>query len=152
MVRRLIAAIVLTVAAAVLGDPLRGDTMTRRHNEDALVHAAATGRTIEQIAEDLSMSRGTVARRLNEPATQHRIRVRRAEVASELTASPIDRAHTAADLLMAVIVDEFLAPQHRVRAATSLLAEARAWRDADMEGRLVAVKEALSGQNALRHI
>ncbi|MGB4734724.1 MAG: hypothetical protein WBH19_10175 [Candidatus Nanopelagicales bacterium] len=36
----------------------------------------------------------------------------------------------------------------RVRAAGLLLTEARAWRDADMEARLVALEQAIAEQSA----
>jgi hypothetical protein len=111
-------------------------------HDDAIAQALALGYTATEVADMVGITAGHVRRRMNEPGVVHATRVRRSEIAAQVTASLITAAKEAADVLQNIIEDELQTPAVRVRASTALLNEARAWKDADIEDRLIALEEA----------
>jgi hypothetical protein len=116
----------------------------RRDADELIVIAAAVGQNHREIAGHAGVAVNTVLRRLDEPEIQTRIRARRNELAANLTAALVADAHAARQYLVSVMDDETISPGTRVRAATTLLAETRAWRDNEIGEQLRILNEALT--------
>lgn len=116
----------------------------RAGSTEALLAAIVSGSSVAEAASAAGVSARTAARRLAEPATQTRL----ADLRAEALAAVADRLATAAadavDLLALVVVDSTVIAGVRVRAASVLLAQSVALRDATLLERRIAQLEALA--------
>jgi hypothetical protein len=109
----------------------------------AALRVLAQGGTVESAAEAAGVAIGTLYVYLRDPGATAYLRQARA-ASTEITATSLHAHTTAAVERLRAIMDDPEASQATVtRAATALLAEARAWRDADHEERLTAIEDAI---------
>lgn len=130
--------------------PATGKTSkaTMQANQNAVIEALAHGATYEQAAQTAGVLPATVTRYASDPAFMARVQARRATIATTTAALLTAQTRASIEHLHDVMTDPQVSDSVRVRAAGLLLTEARAWRDADMEARLVALEQAIAEQSA----
>ncbi len=134
--------------------PAHGKTSTRtmEQNKQAVLDALAKGMTYQQAADTAGVLVATVTRYAADPVFQQRLRDAQATYTATITRTLTARAAYAIDVLSREMV-QGVNPTVRVRAALGLLAEARAWRDTDLDERLTALEsQVLTGRTHLRSV
>jgi hypothetical protein len=118
------------------------DHRTSAQRQEAVLDALSRGATIAQAATEARVSSRTVRAYLATPEFQHHLRTRRATTAALTTATLTHYTVEAVQRLHTLMTDPHSSPATIARAATTLLSEARAWRDTDLEERLTALEQA----------
>ena len=125
-----------------MGNPVgRPSKATAASNRRAVLDALRRGLTLPQAANETGLALSTVHRYLHDNDFRMELQQQQGDLLDELTRVLTARSLAAAQVLTREMV-EGLTPTTRVRAATALMAEARAHRDNQTEQRLRALEEA----------
>lgn len=123
--------------------------LRRSPQDNALITALAHGATIKAAAEAAGVSEQVAKKRVNSIDVMDAVRAERSRIATQLGSRLMAMSLVAAEYLMSVVRDPTQATQNRVRAASVVIAESRAWQDAELAERLDEL-EAELGLRSLR--
>ena len=118
--------------------PPKAQSSTNRRNA---LNALALGLTPAQAAQHSGLARSTIDRYLSQPDFRADLATRHAENVGEVNRLLTARAIAAVGVLTRLMNDAPLGST-QANAARAILAESRAWRDADLEARLQALEAA----------
>jgi hypothetical protein len=111
-----------------------------RANRNAVMAAIADGCTYQEAAHRAGVQVSTVARYMQDPEFTHALNGLRATIASTNSAALNSRCLDAIERLHSLMNDPRSTQSVQAKAASTLLAEARAWKDADIEQRLIELE------------
>ena len=118
--------------------PPKAQSSVNRRNA---LNALALGLTPAQAAQHSGLARSTIDRYLSQPDFRADLATRHAENVGEVNRLLTARAIAAVGVLTRLMNDAPLGST-QANAARAILAESRAWRDADLEARLQALEVA----------
>lgn len=118
-------------------------TMDRsaRTNRNNVLEAIANGATYEQAARHADVQVSTVARYMQDPDFLLELQMRRSTIATTTAAALTGRCLQAIQKLQALMEDPRSTQTTQAKAAATILAEARAWRDTHIEERITQLEE-----------
>ena len=124
-----------------MGTVGRPDKNTQRTNKRNVLDALRRGLTLPQAAAETGLAISTVHRYLSDNDFRMELQQQQGDLLDELTRVLTARSLAAVQVLTREMA-EGLTPTTRVRAATAIMAEARAHRDNQLETRLRALEQA----------
>jgi hypothetical protein len=129
-----------------MGNPVgRPSRRTAQQNRANVMDALARGLTYEQAAREANVAQSTVTRYLADPVFRGELRARHGDALENVTRILAARSIHAINILTKEMAESPHGPT-RVRAAVAILAETRAWSDAQISAMLTELESLLEQQ------
>jgi transcriptional regulator with XRE-family HTH domain len=118
-----------------------------RHNRNKVLDAIADGCTYQQAAKRAGVQVSTVARYMQDDEFTAELQAKRATLATVTSAALTSKCLDAIEQLHSLMNDPRSTQTTKAKAASTLLAEARAWRDADIDERITELENKAQQRN-----